>query len=909
MNRRFAMCVLSISMVSTTVHAGTITTDGTVGSHKTLSGPNFNIPQSLGTHAGNNLFHSFSKFTVDKGERATFTGDPTIQNVIARVTGGQVSTINGTFRSEVGKADVYFVNPAGIVFGQGAQIDVPAAFHASTADELKLADGSRFSATHPNVSHLSQATPAAFGFFATTHAHNGLIGIKGAQLAVTAGKQLDLVGRSITIKNQASIKSPAGDIRLVGVGPQQQRVPFTKDTTKPIKIPENRTDRRYTGTTTVANSAISTDGNGAGRIAIVGGQTLLNKAQISAMNTGEQDAESNRGIVLDNSVLTARGSSVLTDAHSSGHGANIRLKTSGNITLDHSEMSASTLGSGDAGNIRLQSGDIRISGRLHGTADRSAVSSQSRESSSGHPGLIQLVVGGPLDVLDNNYSLVFGMMFGTPALLQRDGTISTDSRSSFPAGSISITAQRVTLDGAGITSKALGIQSHGKGGTVSFHVDGALNVVNAGTVSTASAAGKAGNIVISAGSFLATSLFEAIDAGAYGPSVGLPGNAVRGGNIVINIAKDATIRSGAYISSNSSSKTGDAGNVTIHSKTLLINGDKEGDINCDSGISAIVEIGGNGKGGNVTVQADSLEMRNLSVIGGNPSGAGTAGDINITADKLRMIGDPLLGSPAIESNAFGLKAGNIIVSARGGIEMFGSLITATAANNGLGGTVIVRGGNIYLDNSGISADATTGTAGSVSVVSDNAFTLSNESAVSVNISTRNIAGNAGNVRVQSNILQLDHSLITSTVLPTSVTSHRQGNGGNILVKSELLTMNSASIQANTSVAGANAGIIDLTGVGVIVPSGNQLIVQDKTPLGYFSGNDNIVQATNPNGVPGTIRANTQQLNLSGVLANLRNPQFENRKVGEDYCTLGQTSTLTRHRNGGLLPKRESLRRL
>ena len=119
-------------------HAEVIT-DGTVGAAQNLSGPKFVIPQSLGSTQGTNLFHSFQNFNIANTESATFTGANSLQNVISRVTGGQSSSINGVLRSQIGQAAFYFINPAGIVFGSNAEVDVPGDFHVSTASELRLA--------------------------------------------------------------------------------------------------------------------------------------------------------------------------------------------------------------------------------------------------------------------------------------------------------------------------------------------------------------------------------------------------------------------------------------------------------------------------------------------------------------------------------------------------------------------------------------------------------------------------------------------------------------------------------------------------------------------------------------------------------------------------------------------------
>src|SRR3954470_9308197 len=102
-----------------------IITDGSVGPQVSLSGSSVEIGANLGTRTGDNLFHSFEKFGIASGQSATFTGPGTIRNVISRVTGGEISNIDGTLRSTVGQADLYFLNPAGVIFGPNARLDVP----------------------------------------------------------------------------------------------------------------------------------------------------------------------------------------------------------------------------------------------------------------------------------------------------------------------------------------------------------------------------------------------------------------------------------------------------------------------------------------------------------------------------------------------------------------------------------------------------------------------------------------------------------------------------------------------------------------------------------------------------------------------------------------------------------------
>ncbi|MFZ2727625.1 MAG: filamentous hemagglutinin N-terminal domain-containing protein [Methylococcaceae bacterium] len=90
--------------------------------------------QDMGTTLNHNLFHSFKSFDINTGEAVIFQGGNHLKNVISRVTGGEVSRINGTLISSIKNANFYFINPAGIFFGGGAKIDVPATFHVSTVN-------------------------------------------------------------------------------------------------------------------------------------------------------------------------------------------------------------------------------------------------------------------------------------------------------------------------------------------------------------------------------------------------------------------------------------------------------------------------------------------------------------------------------------------------------------------------------------------------------------------------------------------------------------------------------------------------------------------------------------------------------------------------------------------------------
>jgi len=177
-----------------------VTTDGSVGARVALTGPHYSIDAELGHQVGSNLFHSFARFNLDAQEQATFHGADDISNVISRVTEGR-SLINGTVRSAINGADFYFINPAGIVFGPHAHINVNGSFYASTADRLKFNDGNHFSATNPQQSQFTTALPEAFGFLdnhiADIHKEPAA---SAAHLFITVpeGETITLVGGNLT---------------------------------------------------------------------------------------------------------------------------------------------------------------------------------------------------------------------------------------------------------------------------------------------------------------------------------------------------------------------------------------------------------------------------------------------------------------------------------------------------------------------------------------------------------------------------------------------------------------------------------------------------------------------------------------------------------------------------------------
>lgn len=106
-----------------------------------------------GAPRGTNLFHSFLEFNILDGHRVYFTPHADIENILGRVTGSNPSELFGTLGVE-GGANLFLLNPNGITFGANANLDIEGSFFTSTAEELRFADDSKFSAVNPEDASL-----------------------------------------------------------------------------------------------------------------------------------------------------------------------------------------------------------------------------------------------------------------------------------------------------------------------------------------------------------------------------------------------------------------------------------------------------------------------------------------------------------------------------------------------------------------------------------------------------------------------------------------------------------------------------------------------------------------------------------------------------------------------------------
>src|ERR671933_1239541 len=192
-----------------------IVPDTTLGTENSIVTPNVNVGGGTadridgGAARGANLFHSFSQFNIRDGQRVYFANPVGIENILSRVTGNNLSKILGTL-GVLGNANLFLINPNGIVFGPNANLDINGSFVASTADSLVFNNGFTFSATNPQTSPLLTINVPLGLKYGT----NPPAAISNAgKLAVKPGENLALVGGTVT--NTGKLIAPAGEVAVL----------------------------------------------------------------------------------------------------------------------------------------------------------------------------------------------------------------------------------------------------------------------------------------------------------------------------------------------------------------------------------------------------------------------------------------------------------------------------------------------------------------------------------------------------------------------------------------------------------------------------------------------------------------------------------------------------------------------
>ena len=623
-------------------------------------GDDYAVDASLGHLSGNNLFFSFLQFNLAANESATFTGPASVQNILARVTDGFASNIDGAINVSIDGANLLLMNPAGIVFTAGASINLTGSFATTTADYLKFADGKRFTALPGSDDVLlSTAAVSAFGFLAGQPAPVSPVTFTGSSLATAQGANFLVIAGDQTIDG-ASLLAPAGHFNLVSVaGPGEvPAVPSVLADTPLTALPA-------LGTVNIQNvatvSAATFGTSQPGHVEIVAGAVnVLNSSTIDASMLEVPDGEATNvssilirsqslllsdarslpeqmgsagmnpslivitasgqvaggSITLTANTLSIMGSSIKTSANGSGEAGNIKVTAdnllivgssnflasgilaesgfaglagqtftgrSGDVNVvaqqlsltDGGQISATTFGPGQGGNVSVSAHSLTISG--FNTSDNQGIpivfqsgilASSELPGNQGAGG-----AGGNVTISTNSLDV------------SNHGLISASTAGSGSGGSVSITADSILLNGSGAAlptriAATTSYQTGGKGGDISI-ATGALQVLGGAEISAATLGGGAGgNISISGGSVTVSEVGSIITAQTLAPKGGT------GGDLRLNV-NSVSVLEGGQISA-ATQGSGRGGSIEITANRVTVDGSSAAIRADTSGLDGIV---------------------------------------------------------------------------------------------------------------------------------------------------------------------------------------------------------------------------------------------------------------------------------------------------------------------------------
>jgi len=815
-----------------------ITPDRTLpnNSSVTVNGSTFNI--TGGTQAGRNLFHSFQQFSVPTGGTAFFNNAANIQNIFSRVTGGSVSNIDGIIQANA-TANVFFLNPSGIVFGKNASLNIGGSFVATTANAIQFGNQGTFSASVPNNPSLLTVNPTALfsnQISAGASIQNSSIapaginpnGDKTTGLRVPNGNSLLLVGGNINLDG-GGLRAYDGHVELAGLATPGSIGLNVAGNTISLSVPDDvqRADVSLTN-----SSAISVFGTTGGDIAINARNLgISNSSLLGGIGIGLGDAGTVAGDIKLNAtgaITLDQGSTISNtiNTNGSGNSGNININAGSLSVQNGAQLGTLVYGRGNGGNIIINARDtVNFDGESDNTF--SGAITYLQPGATGKAGDIQITSG--------TLSLTNGAFLGSSSSGNgNSGKITIDARST------------VNLDGGSDANTSLQPGATGKAGDIGITSD-TLSLTNGAFLgSDTLGKGNGGKITIDARSTVK------LDGGSHADSAVDPNAIGNGGDIQITTGS-LLLTNGAELSTSVLGQ-GDAGNIIIDARDNVHFDGVEGI--ASTGVESNLLTGGVGKGGNIQITTGSLSVTNGAGVNTNTDGRGNAGDITINARDtvtfdsvgkypdgtpqpswasstlgMNSIGNGgdihvttrallLTNDGQLNANNFGQgNAGSITIDASDtiaidGISSNGLLRSGvqTVGSPGNGGNIVVTTGTLSLTNGGLVTSFSSANGGDITIHARDAINIANGALLAANSIKQGIAGN---IEVTSDSIRLEHGfIIAATTL---------GNGGNItLTPQDLLLLRHDSQISTTAVATGNGGNITInTPNGFVVAAPNE----------------------------------------------------------------------------------------
>ncbi len=865
------------SLTITSPSQAQITEDGTLSTQVETTN-NLIFVVTGGKQVGSNLFHSFREFSVPTGGEAVFNfNEAQINNIFSRVTGGSISSIDGIIRAS-GHANLFLINPNGIIFGQNAQLQIGGSFIASTANQINFEDGTVFSANEPQDSPLlTVSIPIGLQFrqspgnIINQSIVEGIFGFP-AGLQVQEGKTIALISGNVLL-DQGRLFAPGGRIEIGSVA-GNSLVSLTQigggwalgyegvQSFQDIQLSQN--------------ALIDISGSsGGGNINLYGRRIIVtDHSAVTAFNDGTNPG-GNITLKASESVEVSSFSGINTNTFSIGKSGDITIDTRKLIVRDRSFIDTSSVDDGRGGNLTVNTSE---SVEIDGSGGASQLATATGFGGEGAD-------AGNLSVT-------------TARLILRDGgQITSSTFSDGNGGTVSINAsESIEISGIGITEtgnvlpSGLLAKTEGKGDGGILSVNTRRLIVRDGGEITVAALeesmGKAGNLTINAsdsvflqgqGSSLLTLSENFNPAGNLllntpqltlqdGAKISASSISSQGGDIILQGLNSLQVTNGSEISA--TTVDGKAGNLQINQGQTPVN-----NVQLNGG-SLTVEATGTGDSGNLTVNARTLNLQNNSQISASTnSGTGQ----NISLKNLETL--QVSNSNITTSTQTGI-AGNVRINSNqtpvNSVQITdGSNLAAQATQpKGEAGSVTVNARDLTVDKgASISASNILGTIGGD-------VSLQNLETLRVNgggISATTVDGQAGNLDVNqgqtpANNVQLNGGSLTVEATGT-------GDSGNLTVNARTLNLqNNSEISASTNsgtgqnISLENVETLRINGGGISATTedgkaGSLQINQGQTPVNNIelNGGRLTVEATGT-GESGNLTINARTLNLQNNAA-------------------------------------------
>lgn len=797
-----------------------------------------------GARRGQNIFHSFLEFNVPENGSVYFSDSPNFQRVITRVTGDSTSEILGTL-GVIGEADLFLLNPRGIIFGPNARLDVSGSFLATTASAYRFNEQGLFSATSSNIPPLLTIEPSALIFAKTPIApirYSSFLSANINQRAFRVPNEVFLVGGDVTL-NGGNLTSLDGYVFVGGLN-ELGAIEITNETEPRLVIQENKLRSNVLFRNNTSISGFGTD------IQISANTIRLENSSIIGQ---PRRLFPSPGILIEGKSLTLTDGSVIQSSAVLNESTSLTAALIPGIQINATEgvflrndsliQTSASFPQNIAGSIGITTGKLQLQ-------DRSSL----RASTAGNS------VGGNIEILANE------------VMLTNRSEMLSQTVGKGDAGNITITTDRLdVLNGANISVSTTG---SGQAGDIQITAD-SLEVIG------------------ESHSSLPVTISSSINSNAE--SLGLPtGDA---GNILLNV-NTLLIQNGGQISVSTSSSEGNGGTLKVEADNVEIT-------SVGNSSSLRSETLDESDAGDIILDTRYLRVLEGGEISAETQGGGRAGDISITSNRIFMGGNARISSTVADSSTTTKRGGRITLNtSQLNLEGMAEILSETEST-APAGVLTIQPNNgsmlsINLGNGGPSISVSTsgnGLGGDLILMADDAIAIQGPGRFTA-ITTG--AGQAGSIEITTG-----HLTLNDVDFSVESEDNATGAAGDILVTADRAFFQNTNILATPTNVDSGGNItltisdrLQLTNQSQISAStqsgmGGTIIVDQLDTLDVRNSQISAI-AQSPSGTSGSIQVNaTDSILLSGRYDEAQSAGIAVSAVGGEAGTLNlDTDSLT-----------------